>query len=151
MKDMRFFFYGTLLEGSDNPVARQAHAKLLGLGPATARGTLTAIPDPMGWYPAFLTGPGLVHGRIYAAAGDFDEADLARLDSYEDCHPDRPVESLYIRKSIDVTGADGGHCSAQAYIYNRALPNGARLIPDGNFNAWLERHRLDAYSGRHGT
>ena len=35
---MRFFFYGTLIAGNDNPVAARAHGLLRDLGPATARG-----------------------------------------------------------------------------------------------------------------
>lgn len=62
----RFFFYGTLIAGAA-PVAeplRGALSKLRELGPAQVSGTIHAIPDPQGWYPAMLAGPGTVAGRI---------------------------------------------------------------------------------------
>ena len=64
---MNFFFYGTLLDGSDNAAARAVHALLAPLGPATVAGRMAAVPDADGWYPALLPGDGLVHGRLFAA------------------------------------------------------------------------------------
>lgn len=65
LSEIRFFFYGTLLDGSDNPVARSIHAKLVAEGPATARGELHAITDPEGWFPALLPGEGEIRGGLY--------------------------------------------------------------------------------------
>ena len=80
---MRFFFYGTLIDGSDNPMSGWVHDLLCPLGHATCVGVLHAIPNPEGWYPAMMGGEGTVHGRLYAAREGFGPDDLARLDAYE--------------------------------------------------------------------
>lgn len=144
---MRFFFYGTLLAGSDNPVASFVHEKLELVGPATARGALHGVPDPDGWYPALLPGEGEVHGRLYAAGESFTAADLARLDAYEDFDPARPEASLYLRLPVAVRGPDGAEQAAQAYVFNRPLPDGARPIPEGDFRAWLDGQGLAQFRG----
>lgn len=141
---MRFFFYGTLIDGSPHPVARAAHAKLRGLGPATVRGRLHAIPDPAGWYPALLPGEGVVHGRSYETTADFGPADLAALDRWEDFDPGRPAASLYRREGWTASGGAQSF-AVQAYRFNQALPAGARSIADGHFHAWLDRERLRAF------
>ncbi len=130
---LRFFFYGTLIAGSENAAARAVHRKLRALGPARTPGTLHAIPDPAGWYPALVAGRGTVHGRLYESTADFGPTDLAALDAYEDCAPGDPADSLYRRETIAIVGGS----AAQAYRFNRPLPAGARPIPGGNFAAWL--------------
>ncbi len=134
---MRFFFYGTLIAGSGNPVARAIHARLCPVGPATTKGRLHAIPDPDGWYPALLPGTGTVHGRLYETAADFAAADLALLDAYEDFDPARPAASLYRREPVIVLEAGGAEGPAEAYRFNRSLPADALPVPGGDFARWL--------------
>ena len=143
---MRFFFYGTLLDGSDNPVAQAIHALLKPLGPATVRGALHAIPDALGWFPALVAGDGLVHGKVYAARPGFSAADLASMDGYEDFDPANPAASLYLRQELELTG--GG--TAQAYVWNRALPAGAVPIASGDFREWLASRGMPQFRGAHG-
>lgn len=138
-----FFFYGTLLDGSDNPVAREMHRLLEPQGAATVSGTLFGVPDAAGWFPAMVPGEGAVHGQLYAARSGFSEADLARLDAYEDYDPLRPDASLYVRRAIALAG--GG--SAQAYVFNQPLPAGAQAIPGGDFRAWLVETGLAQFTG----
>lgn len=143
---MRFFFYGTLIAGSDNPVTAAAHALLRDRGPATARGTLLAVCDAAeGCYPILLSGAGPVHGRLYEAAPGFGEADLAALDAYEEFDPADPAGSLYLRGTILVTDAEGAFHEAQAYSFNGLPPSGAQPIADGDFSAWLTREGLKPY------
>lgn len=142
---MRFFFYGTLIAGSGNPVATAAHALLRDLGPAKATGALYAVPDPEGWYPALLPGGGAVHGRLYEAREHFDVRALALLDAYEDCDPADHAGSLYLRETIVVMRMGGECAEAQAYRFNQPLPADARPIPNGDFRAWLAREGLDPY------
>jgi gamma-glutamylcyclotransferase (GGCT)/AIG2-like uncharacterized protein YtfP len=144
---MRFFFYGTLIADSGNPVAAAAHVRLRDLGPATARGALHAIEDELGegWYPALLAGAGPVLGQLYEAAPGFGEADLAALDAYEGFDPADPAASLYVRATIVVTDAGGAFHEAQAYSFNRPLPPGAQPIADGDFHTWLAREGLKPY------
>jgi gamma-glutamylcyclotransferase (GGCT)/AIG2-like uncharacterized protein YtfP len=140
---MRFFFYGTLLDGSDNPVARAVHRLLEPAGPAQARGDLHAVPDGGGWFPALLEGSGMVSGQLYDPREQFSAADLARLDAYEEYHPDMPATSLYLRKEIDLIG--GG--MAQAYLFNQSLPAGSQPIRSGDFRHWLRETGLAPFTG----
>jgi len=150
MKAMHFFFYGTLVAGHTNPVARLIHAKLRPAGPATVSGKLYAIPKSEGWYPALLPGDGDVHGMLYAVHNGFGEADLARMDDYEDFHPGHAAISLYIRESRAICREDGTSHQAQTYRYSQPLPPDAQFIPNGNFSAWLDEHGLIAFaSARH--
>lgn len=142
---MRFFFYGTLIAGSGNPVAAAVHARLRDLGPATARGALYAIGEIEGWYPIMLAGAGAVHGRLYEIAPGFGETDLAQLDAYEDFDPADPARSLYLRATIVVADAQGVLLEAQTYSFNGPLPAGALPIPDGDFSAWIAREGLRPY------
>ncbi|MFM2273339.1 MAG: hypothetical protein RL702_2404 [Pseudomonadota bacterium] len=140
---MRFFFYGTLLDGSDNPVARAIHALLEPLGAAEVRGALHAVPDTAGWFPALLAGDGPVHGRLYAARAGFHPDDLARMDAYEDFDPAQPGASLYVRREVELTA--GG--TAQAYLFNQPLPAGTRPIPHGDFRRWLAESGESQFTG----
>jgi gamma-glutamylcyclotransferase (GGCT)/AIG2-like uncharacterized protein YtfP len=144
---MRFFFYGTLVAGSGNQVATAAQALLSDMGPATVSGQLHAVPDAEGWFPVLLPGDGVVHGRLYAAGADFDAAELARLDAYEDFDPDSPDSSLYVRMGIAATNTAGATGEAQVYRFNQPLPAGSRPIPGGNFHAWLTEEGLPIFRG----
>lgn len=144
---MRFFFYGTLLDGSDNPVARSIHRKLKAQGPAMVRGVLHAIPDPDGWFPALLPGDGEIRGMLYHAKESFTGADIWAMDAYEDCNPAEPSLSLYRREEVNVTTLGGTMVRAQAYLFNLPLPQGSRPVPPGDFRAWLAQEGLTAFAG----
>jgi gamma-glutamylcyclotransferase (GGCT)/AIG2-like uncharacterized protein YtfP len=129
---MRFFFYGTLAEGSANPMARRVRALMEPLGAATVRGALFALADPAGWYPVLVDGDGEVHGQIFAARDAFTAADLAALDAYEDYHPAAPGRSEYARIEVETSRGP-----AQCYRFNRPLPADALPIRSGDFLRWL--------------
>jgi gamma-glutamylcyclotransferase (GGCT)/AIG2-like uncharacterized protein YtfP len=144
---MRFFFYGTLLDGSDNPVAHSIHAKLETEGPATTRGSLHAIPDPEGWFPAMLPGTGEVQGALYRATARFTASDLARMDAYENCDPANREAALYSREEVVVTTHEGTAFRAQAYLFGQPLPDEAVPIANGDFRAWLAAEGLVPFGG----
>lgn len=139
-----FFFYGTLVAGSDNPMVRGVYRKLDHGRPAVARGTLHAVPDAAGWYPALLPGEGEVHGKVYATGPEFSAADLAALDAYENFEPGDPAVSEYLRREIVVNCA-GEALRAEAYLYNAPLPATACAIAGGDFRAFLAREGLPEY------
>lgn len=140
---MRFFFYGTLLDGSDNPVAQDIHALLEPLGAAQVAGSLHAISDPQGWFPALVPGDGQVHGKLYRTRAHFTDADLARMDAYEDYDPTDPAGSLYVRQSVELIDGD----VAQIYIWRGPLPEGSQPIPEGSFRDWLKRQGFEQFRG----
>ncbi len=143
---LRFFFYGTLIAGSENPAARAVHARLRCIGPASVTGALWAIRDPAGWYPALVTQPDRrAYGMLYGATDDFNADDLTCLDGWEDFRPDEPEQSRYLRQEMEVTDATGASHRAQAYRFNLPLPADALAIPDGDFQAWLTATGYPAY------
>ena len=144
---MRFFFYGTLMAGSGNPVAKFVHGKLRVLGPAQTRGVLYGVPDPDEWYPALLPGEGIAQGMLYEACDSFTAADLARLDAFEDYDPARPQTSLYIREALVVTGADGVEDLAETYRFAGPLPAGSHPIVHGDFRRWLAEQDVRPFAG----
>jgi len=144
---LHFFFYGTLLAGSDNPAARAVHAHLHAIGSASVAGRLWAIPDAAGWYPALVAEPGQVHGVLYSVMDGFGPEDLAQLDEWEDFRPDRPAASLYLREAMLAIDAHGVSVMAQVYRFNQPLPMGALAIPQGDFQAWLDASGHPAYAG----
>jgi len=144
---MRFFFYGTLLDGSDNPVAQEMHRLLGPLGPGQVSGALFAVPDPQGWYPALVPGEYAVSGGLYQTREGFGLADLARMDAYEDFDPARPDASLYVRHELTVLCDDGTSCLAQAYRFAQPLPCGSLPITGGDFRAWLGQQGVTQFRG----
>ncbi len=130
------------MQGSCNAVANDLNGLLAPIAPARVRGMLHSIPDPDGWYPALaLGGSGEALGMVYEAQPHFTPADLARIDAYEDFDPAWPDASLYLRREVELLG--GG--SAQAYVWNRALPDGARPIVHGDFRRWLTEEGLEPF------
>ena len=142
------FLYGTLMHGSDNPVAAALHAILAPGLAAQACGLLFAIPDPAGWYPAFLPDPvggavhGMVHGTVHCGLPAFGAAALPTLDAYEDCRPGGTGE--YRREPVTIR-AGRQVVAAHTYVYNAALPVGAVPIPSGDFRAFLAATGLPAF------
>lgn len=124
------------MAGSPNPVAATVHRKL---GPgrlARVRGSLYAIPGPLGWYPALLPGGGLVDGMLHEATDAFASKDMAVLDAYEGYDPARLDRSEYVRRTIVVLTASG-EIEAHAYVYNALPPANAVALPHGDFARFL--------------
>lgn len=145
---MRFFFYGTLMASCRNPDLWWLDGKVCEVGPAHVRGSLHAVPDPLGWYPALLPGDSLVRGVLFETAGDFTAADLAALDAYEDYDPVDCPGSLYRRAAVAVTPDGCGEGLAEAYLFNQPLPVGARPIAGGDFCAWLACEGASPFEAR---
>lgn len=134
----RLFFYGTLMAGLDHPVAREWHQALSAGEKGWVEGRLWAIPDPAGWYPALLPGEGRVTGMVHHPLAAFDAGMLVAMDRYEG--------EAYRRLPVTVMMASGT-VSAQAYVWQRALPEGAVALEDGDFAAFLARSGEQAYRG----
>jgi len=138
---MRFFFYGTLGAGMDNPMIRAIRPKLGPARRAAVRGHLYALPDRDGWYPALLlqADGGVVEGVVHDAGEDFTARDLATLDAYEAFDPEDEAASQYVRREIAVR-CEGAALVAQAYLFNAPLPPEACRIEQPSFAAFLAAH-----------
>lgn len=141
---MRFFFYGTLQAGNLNPAIAAIHGRLIPQGPGRIKGTLVAVPDDDGWFPALVPGDGEVHGQVYAAGPDFTEADLAALDRYEEFYPTSPESSWYLRETRTLINGE----PVTVYRMNGSPPADACPIPGGDFRAWLAAAGLPEFHGR---
>lgn len=145
MRARWFFFYGTLAQEHENALTRAILPLLTGGRRATVRGRLWAVRSSGGWYPALGAGRGLVWGRIYRAGPCFSSKHLRLLDTYEDYDLQRPARSEYRRRQVRVGVAGGGSVMAAAYIYNRPVHAGQRVIAGGDFAAFIARHGLPAF------
>ena len=135
---MRFFFYGTLVAGHDNPVARIVHGRLGAGIRATVPGRLHAVETPDGWYPVLTPDAGaMVRGYLYEAGPDFDAGDLALLDRWENFDPRDPDAGEYRREAVVARTVDGVDVTAEAYVHIQPLPLGAIRLAGGDFAAWL--------------
>lgn len=147
----RFFFYGTLIGGSDHPCARIVRRHMRPIAPAWVEGDLHAVPTAQGWYPVMRRRRGArTQGMLFAARPGLATRHLALLDRYEECRRGCRTGSLYWRATIGVVDARGRASAAQAYLYNRPLPRGARPIARGAFAAWLAQTGMAAYAPRRG-
>lgn len=123
---MRLFLYGTLQPAADTEMARWLRERATATMPATAPGTIHAVPSPQGWYPALLRGHGRVQGTLVDCA--LERRDLVRLDRYEGHE--------YRRKAMRARcGAET--VVAQAWIWRGPLPDDAAPVGGGDFLAWL--------------
>lgn len=138
----RLFLYGTLLQGTCSAVAVRLHRHLAPGRPGWVQGRLHAIPDPGGWYPALVPGEGIVRGMVHDVRPTFDADLLAVLDAYEAVSTDGRGE--YRREPVTAM-TDEGPLVAEAYVYNMALPAGARAVPEGDFPAFLAAGGLTAF------
>ncbi|MFC4257024.1 hypothetical protein GRI97_14130 [Altererythrobacter xixiisoli] len=134
---MKLFFYGVLME---HLAGRDVCDMLVGIGPglpAWACGTLYAVPDPQGWYPALLPGTGRVQGMLH----DAETVDLAALDHFEGVNTHDPLTGDYRRAEIEAKTAVGARLRVQAYLWNHAVGKNLIRLPAGDFSSWLKQMR----------
>jgi gamma-glutamylcyclotransferase (GGCT)/AIG2-like uncharacterized protein YtfP len=132
MRIRKLFVYGSLHTAS-NPFYRLLMKNSRKIGEGTVQGNLYFL----GRYPgAVITKDGnKIYGSVYLLNDLqlFDE-----LDKYEEYNPLNPQGSLFIRKTVTVTGEDGKKHRAWIYVYNREV-SGKRLIKSGNYGQYRKR------------
>jgi len=143
---VNLFFYGTLMHDRGNAIVA-ALLPLLGRPRrAYAAGTLHAVWNRNGIYPALLPGRLRVSGWLYRARSGFPPAMLNMLDAYEEYRPGDRVRSEYVRRRIVVRLDRGGTALAQAYCWNRRPKSGTTRIASGDFAEFLQRTGLPAFA-----
>lgn len=122
------FVYGTLLKGHQEDWKSEVGATLVG------RGRIKAELYDLGDYPGAVDADDLSKQSVFGEVYKLNHANYAfnLLDQYEECKPNDPGNSLFLRKVVPVTMQDGRREYAWAYFYNRGV-KGATPIPSGNY------------------
>jgi gamma-glutamylcyclotransferase (GGCT)/AIG2-like uncharacterized protein YtfP len=126
------FVYGSLVTAAGHAQGARLRREALLVGTATIAGRLYRVS----WYPALrpaAASTDLVHGEVYRLADAVKS--LAWLDEYEGIIPggtSAAAADEYARATRDVTLGDGNVVSAWVYLYQRAVPEDAR-VADGRW------------------
>jgi gamma-glutamylcyclotransferase (GGCT)/AIG2-like uncharacterized protein YtfP len=137
------FTYGTLQHGHTLAAITSVAARLKPIGEGYVPGTLYDL----GRYPGAIliansadarsdTNRGAANSaqKIYGTVYELpdDPAILRRLDDYEECIPNTPTLSQYLRVLHPVELADGQFLECWIYIYNRDVRS-ARVVESGRW------------------
>jgi len=121
------FTYGTLMRNFSNPFAKKLRLAASFENEGYFNGRLYRIT----WYPGAVfekNADSKVHGEIYRLQST---EILRELDVYEDVLENEEA-SLYVRRIIPVTAADGSILQCWAYLYNQQIDQ-SLLIQSGRF------------------
>ena len=125
----RLFVYGTLMRGSDHPMAKLLSRSADFLGAARCRGRLYLVKH----YPGLVLSDDpaeIVFGELYRLRAR--DALLRELDMYEACGEGFAAPTEYLRDMLPVTLDDGSATEAWTYVYNWPL-TGLPRIASGRF------------------
>jgi gamma-glutamylcyclotransferase (GGCT)/AIG2-like uncharacterized protein YtfP len=114
----RLFVYGTLRPDHAPSEIADAVRGLKPIGSGKIHGKLYHL----GAYPGVILddrATETVEGEVFALP---DAETLARLDEYEEYHPQEPEKSLFKRLKTTVTLQNGSRETCWVYVYNRELP-----------------------------
>ncbi len=124
----KVFVYGTLRRGFPlHYHLEQSAPRFLG------KGTIQARLYDLGEFPgALLSGNSAdtVNGELYELT--CAEEELRALDEVEEYDPERPEQSIFIRRTVEVQLEDGKRTEAWAYFLP-GEPTRARPIPSGDY------------------
>jgi gamma-glutamylcyclotransferase (GGCT)/AIG2-like uncharacterized protein YtfP len=126
------FVYGSLVAAAGHVQGARLRQEAMLVGPATIAGRLYRVS----WYPALrpaLAANDCVHGEVYRLNDAVKS--LAWLDEYEGIVPggtSAAAADEYARAEREVMLADGGVVLAWVYVYQRAVPEDAR-VADGRW------------------
>ena len=134
------FVYGTLLDGIQSNVARYFHAN----ASFVSEGFIAGDLYDLGMYPGVVYDEqslNRVYGHIFRLKNP--ETTLKVLDQYEDCPPDKPQPTEYIRKQVPVSlkneKGETESKSCWAYLYNLS-PTKKIRIPSGNYSDFVKNN-----------
>lgn len=124
------FAYGTLQPHLAPPDVAHLVRQMEAVGTGAISGTLYDL----GSYPGAVIdamSPRRITGTVFHLPDD--PGFLAALDDYEDCFPNNPDASLFLRRVHPVTLAAGTVLRCWAYEYNRSVDH-APIIEGGVFS-----------------
>jgi gamma-glutamylcyclotransferase (GGCT)/AIG2-like uncharacterized protein YtfP len=123
------FTYGTLQPGHAPSAIASAAERLRPVGEGHVHGILYDF----GHYPGAVldaSAQGKIFGSVYQLPDD--PTVLQKLDAYEECFPDAPEISQYLRVQHPVELATGATVDCWVYIYNRDVRT-ARIVESGRW------------------
>ncbi len=130
----KVFVYGTLRRGF--PLHEHlADDDVRFVGKGWILGRLYDLGEFPGALPSRSPGD-RIEGELYELANP--QAQLEELDEVEEFDPDRPEQSLFVRRLADVEMQTGDTFKAWVYFLVRKPPD-ARLIPSGDYAARRSR------------
>jgi gamma-glutamylcyclotransferase (GGCT)/AIG2-like uncharacterized protein YtfP len=125
------FLYGTLLRGESRHGAIRHHAPDA-IVTATCAGRLVDLGSYPGMLLAAAGHPSTVHGELVRFPETTLAAAVRRLDAIEDFRGFATAGSLYVRRLVRVSAADGTAPLAWTYIYTGDV-RAARAIVSGDW------------------
>jgi len=128
-----FFVYGTLLRGESRHGVIRRHAPDA-IVAATCPGRLVDLGSYPGMLLAQAGRPSTVHGELVRFPVATLGAAVGRLDATEDFRGFDAAGSLYVRRLVRVSAADGTAPLAWTYFY-RGDVGAARAIASGDWRA----------------
>jgi gamma-glutamylcyclotransferase (GGCT)/AIG2-like uncharacterized protein YtfP len=129
MSNDHLFVYGTLRQDSKSEMYRILARYADFLDDAVCRGKLYMVND----YPGLVTSDDPndeVHGEVYKLR--CPDVVLSALDAYEECGPNFPEPTEYVRRKENVRLKSGRVVTAWVYIFNRTT-DGLKRIESGDF------------------
>ena len=132
MMNKYLFVYGSLRGSIKNHYAGQLRSLASSVGLAYLQGLLFLIED----YPGVIDSSQSSHqvvGEVYALPlGTQCEELLSFLDHYEECGPDHPAPTEYVRVERLVKLLSGEILTAYVYLYNDSTDQ-LKLIESGDY------------------
>lgn len=126
--EQNIFVYGTLLKGTENLMAVYLKSKSRLIGPGRWEGEMYKVD----FFPGVIYAQGSrkwVRGEVYSMPNPAPV--LTVLDGYEQCDPQAPERSLFVRAVLPVqVGGDWLDC--WVYLYNQPV-TGLPRIDSGDF------------------
>lgn len=126
-------FYGSLMRGQGAQEYLGITEMLAFQEPCEIAGVLYDLGD----YPGLVHGAGIVHGEIFRI---LDPVALARLDDYEDYHPNDEPHSPFVRRWMKLARPE---IECWVYFYNRDVGEHPQ-VTSGNWPQYRReriRHR----------
>lgn len=122
-----FFVYGTLKKGGS--FASEFDSFRVYSKAATIKGFELFN---LGWFPGIVKGNGEVIGELH----EYKNLDFVkqRIDNIEGYSEDYESSSLFLRRRVTAITENGEKVEANAYLFNRSIPNEAKKIENGVWN-----------------
>lgn len=133
---IRFFVYGTLMEGmSNHKVIPQEAIESI---EKASISNMDLYLYPSGTFPCMIPGNGIVRGEVITIKPEFVEISLYLMDQLEGYDDSNLKEDNFYNREVKAVALDSNeYVEAYAYIYNKGFNStlGSR-IAGGDFKLW---------------